>query len=266
MTVVALLANPEHVLLSAVVERGILEGLNFTVSPDALPTAKQHHAAALQSYPEAIRSHDVIPSADWSIDLEGGTSPTSNVLVRRRMHIVFGAESPSLAEEDVYVQIHGMLPPAAGSEDAAMFQAWIDHDGRNPPAELDNQHEYWCDRSDIVYAIVELLKGEPGEQVFNLAGRRRWTLMETWHEFYELAHRTKAGQTGRFDISHLEAKGVPSIKAVSVKSEPSGQPRPSLESIHRFLEKQDGEGWRPKTPLRQSLMFVMAMFEPNHAP
>ena len=261
----ALLANPEHALLSAIVERGILEGLSFTVSPDTLPTAMQHHAAALQSYPEAIRSHDVVPSADWSIGLEGRSSPTSNMLVRRRMNIVFGAENPSPAVEDVNVQIHGMLPPVAGSEDAAMFQAWIDHDGRNPPAEVENEHRYWCDRSDIVYAIVELLKGDPGEQVFNLAGRRKWTLLETCHEFYELAHRTKAGQTGRFDISHLEAKGVPSLKAVSVKSAPSGKPRPSLESIHRFLEKQDGEGWRPKTPLRQSLMFVMAMLEANHA-
>ena len=30
---------------------------------------------------------------------------------------------------------------------------------------------------------------------------------------------------------------------------------------HHFLEQHDGEGWRPKTPLRQSLMFVIAMLD-----
>lgn len=77
-------------------------------------------------------------------------------------------------------------------------------------------------------------------------------------EFADLARRAQAGQTGRFEVDHLVAKGVPSVKAVSVEAAANRHERPDLGAIHRFLKNVDGEGWRPKTPLRQSLMFVLA--------
>ena len=243
----------------------MMEGITFSVPPESLPAALRQHATALKSYPGAIHAHGSTPSVEWSINLEESPSATSSIMAKRHIRIGFGGEPPKQTGEQVDINVHGMLPPVEGSEDAAMFQDWIAHEEPSPPPMLDHEYRYWCDRSDIAYAIVELLKGKPLESTFNLAGRRRWTLLETWNEFHDLVSRTKAGRTGQFDVSHLEAKGVPSIKAVRIASTTTSQKRPPLDAIHRFLEVQDGEGWRPKTPLRQSLMFVIAALE-GHQP
>ena len=75
--------------------------------------------------------------------------------------------------------------------------------------------------------------------------------------------RAKAGQHGAFAIEHLVARGVPSVSVKEITDNGHNQ-RPSLSSIHAYLEKTTGEGWRPKTPLRQSLMLVIA--DLNQAP
>ena len=261
MTVVALFADPEHVLVSAVVERGMMEGLTFSVSPEMMPLLRRRYAASLQSFPKAIQSNESDSVADWSLEMTG-PSPSLAVPAQRRMKLAFAGEE--ICEESdgtITVHIHDMLPPARTSSDEGLFRTWLEELNDNTLPRLDGQPRHWCDRSDMAYAIVELLKSQPEERSFNLAGRRQWSLEETWKEFSELAHRTKAGQTGQFNITHLEAKGVPAIKAVSVEANPQQHKRPSLGAIHRFLEQHDGEGWRPKTPLRQSLMFVIAMLE-----
>ena len=50
---------------------------------------------------------------------------------------------------------------------------------------------------------------------------------------------------------------MPSVSVKEITDSGHNQ-RPSLSSIHAYLEKATGEGWRPKTPLRQSLMLVIA--------
>lgn len=261
MTVVALLADPEHVLVSAVVERGMMEGLTFSVSPEMMPLLRQRYDASLQSFPDAIQSHEVSSVVDWSLEMTGNPH-ASPVSAQRRMKLAFdGEESPDGEDGTITVHLHDMLPPARNSNNANLFRTWLRELDENTLPMLDGQPRYWCDRSDMAYAIVELLKNQPEERSFNLAGRRQWSLEETWREFNELVDRTKAGQTGQFNITHLEAKGVPAIKAVSVESSSSPHKRPPLGAIHKFLEQHDGEGWRPKTPLRQSLMFVIAMLD-----
>ena len=261
MTVVALFADPEHVLVSAVVERGMMEGLRFSVSPEMMPLLRQRYGASLQSFPDAIQSNEGASIADWSLEMTG-TSPPLAVPVQRRMKLAFdGEESCDDEDSTTTVHIHDMLPPARNSIDATLFHSWLEELNADTLPELEGQTRHWCDRSDMAYAIVELLKSEPEERSFNLVGRRQWSLEETWREFSELVHRTKAGKSGHFNITHLEARGVPAIKAVSVESNRSQQNRPSLGAVHRFLEQHDGEGWRPKTPLRQSLMFVIAMLD-----
>ena len=261
MTVVALFADPEHVLVSAVVERGMMEGLTFSVSPEMVPILRKRYGASLQSFPNAIQSNEPASVADWSLEMTGA-SPSLAVPAQRRMKLAFdGEESNEENDGTLTVHIHDMLPPARKSSAHDLFRTWLEELNADTLPRLDGQHRHWCDRSDMAYAIVELLKSQPEERSFNLAGRRQWSLEETWSEFSELARRTKAGQTGQFNITHLEAKGVPAIKAVSVEANPQHHNRPSLGAIHRFLEQHDGEGWRPKTPLRQSLMFVIAMLE-----
>lgn len=265
MTVVALLADPEHVLLSVVVERGMMEGLTFRIPSALEPALKRKHAAILRSFPESIQPIEPNSNADWSIELAGTPSFDISLKSRRQMIINLDLNVEPADENSVLVGVQGMLPPAKNSQDAQLFRTWLEEHqaGTKPTMEGDPRH--WCDRSDIAYAIVELLKSEPEETSFHLAGRRQWTLEDTWTEFNELANRTQAGQSGRFDIAHLEAKGVPSIKAVRVDETTPPTVRPSFGSIHRFLEERDGEGWRPKTPLRQSLMFVLAMLQDDQA-
>lgn len=261
MTVVALFADHEHVLVSAVIERGMMEGLTFSVSPEMMPLLRQRYGASLESFPDAIQSHDASVVVDWSLEMTD-SSPSSAVPAQRRMKLTFhGEESYEESDGTTTVHIHDMLPPARNSSTANLFRTWLEELDEKTHPLLDEQPRHWCDRSDMAYAIVELLKSQPEERSFNLAGRRQWSLEETWREFSELAHRTKAGRTGQFNITHLEAKGVPAIKAVSVEASSPQHNRPSLGAIHRFLEQHDGEGWRPKTPLRQSLMFVIAMLE-----
>ena len=261
MTVVALFANPEHVLVSAVVERGMMEGLTFRVSPEMMPLLRQRYSASLQSFPDAIQSHDASVVVDWSLEMTGTPSSLA-VPTQRRMKLAFhGEENCDDGDGTTTVHIHDMLPPARDSSTANLFRTWLEELDEKTHPLLDGQPRYWCDRSDVAYAIVEMLKNQPEERSFNLAGRRQWSLEETWKEFSELLHRTKAGKSGQFNIAHLEAKGVPAIKAVSVESSSTQHSRPSLGAIHRFLEQHDGEGWRPKTPLRQSLMFVIAMLD-----
>lgn len=265
MTVVALLADAEHVLFAAVLERGMMEGLTFTVPPEALPPLQQRYAMALKSFPDAIQGQKAHLTADWSIELIGDQRPTTLNPAHRRMKIGFDVDEGIKSEDGTFVSVHGMLPPAKNSNDARVFRTWLEHHQTNTQPDLSGQPRHWCDRSDLAYAIVELLKSEPTENWFNLSGRRQWTLNETWMEFSELMNRTKAGKTGRFNIHHLEARGVPSIKAVSVESTSAVYNRPSLHAIHAFLEERDGEGWRPKTPLRHSLMFVIAMHDEHQA-
>lgn len=261
MTVVALFADPRHVLISAVVERGMMEGLTFSVSPEMMPWLRQHYGASLQSFPDAIQSHDASGVVDWSIEMTGTPSSLA-VPAKRRMKLAFqGEESSDGGDGTITVHIHDMLPPGKNSAIANLFHMWLRELEEDTHPTLNGQPRHWCDRSDVAYAIVELLKNQPQERSFNLAGRRQWSLEETWREFSELVHRTKAGKSGQFTITHLEAKGVPAIKAVSVESSPPQHNRPSLSAIHRFLEQHDGEGWRPKTTLRQSLMFVIAMLD-----
>jgi hypothetical protein len=261
MTVVALLADPEHVLLSAVVERGMMEGLTFTVPLELEDAIKRNYAAMLRSFPNALETQDPDSKADWSIEISGVPPFERPSTVHRRMKISLEPGTEQEDGESVLVHVQGMLPPAENSHDAQLFRTWLDeHEAEKPPS-MEGGPRYWCDRSDIAYAIVELLKSEPEGHSFHLAGRRQWTLEDTWAEFKELANRTQAGQSGRFNLEHLEAKGVQSIKAVRVDASSPRNNRPPLGPIHRFLEKQDGEGWRPKTPLRQSLMFVLAMLQ-----
>ena len=265
MTVVALLTDPEDVLLSVVVERGIMEGLTFGIPSALEPALKRKHAAILRSFPEAIQPIEPSSNADWSIELAGTPSFDAPLTTRRRMIINLESKVEHADEKSVLVDVQGMLPPAKNSRDAQLFRTWLEEHQAGTKPTMDGEPRHWCDRSDIAYAIVELLKSEPEESSFHLAGRRQWTLEDTWAEFRELANRTQAGQSGRFNIAHLEARGVPSIKAVRVDATTSATVRPSFGPIHRFLEERDGEGWRPKTPLRQSLMFVLAMMQDDQA-
>ena len=265
MVLVWLAGNVEHALVSAVLERGMQEGLTFAAPSPLFELLQQRYAVELQAFPSSLlpMNDDITP--DWTLSLAEHEKQVEIRPEGRRM-IITTARGPMNADTSniVAVHVHDMLPPLSGSHDAAMFEAWAMNNTTTPPSS--GGPRYWCDRSDVAHGIVELLKGAPEHGVYNLAGRRAWSLEDTYSEFSALMQRTSAGQSGEFNIEHLVATGIPTVKVVELERATDVNQRPTIASIHTFLEASTGDGWRPTTPLRQSLMFTIAMLESDHAP
>lgn len=259
-----LAGNVEHALVSAVLERGMQEGLTFAAPSPLFEHLQQRYAVELQAFPSSLLPMNDETSPDWTLSLAEQEKQNEIKPVGRHM-VISTAQEHMIADTSniVAVHVHDMLPPLSGFHDAAMFEAWAMNN--KPPPLSSGGPRYWCDRSDLAHGIVELLKGAPERGVYNLAGRRAWSIEETYSEFAALMQRTSAGQSGDFNIEHLVATGIPTVKVVELERTTEVNQRPSLTTIHAFLEASTGEGWRPRTPLRQSLMFTIAMLESDHA-
>lgn len=121
----------------------------------------------------------------------------------------------------------------------------------------DKKH-WWISQQDVAAGLVRLIDyTTPLPQLMHICGRRGWTNQETFEQLELLYSRTIAGSSGQFQTSHLESKPVihPTVAKVS-QITPSS--RPDLSIINEVLVQIDGEGWRPLTPLRTSLMHYLA--------
>ena len=121
----------------------------------------------------------------------------------------------------------------------------------------DEKH-WWVSQQDVAAGLFRLIDyTRPLPQLIHICGRRGWTNQETFEQLELLYNRTIAGSSGQFQTSHLESKPVihPTVAKVS-QITPST--RPNLSIINELLIDIDGEGWRPLTPLRASLMHYLA--------
>ena len=121
----------------------------------------------------------------------------------------------------------------------------------------DKKH-WWVSQQDVAAGLLRLIDyTRPLPQLIHICGRRGWTNQETFEQLELLYNRTIAGSSGQFQTSHLESKPVihPTVAKVS-QITPST--RPDLSIINELLLDIDGEGWRPLTPLRTSLMHYLA--------
>ena len=252
------LVNPGHSIAQSLLSRALLEDVVFEVPASSMEKLAKTHATALRVFPAALQPYMQHDPAKIYLHIEGEHNALPIPTDAQRFLIGTGAMDESPEPKTCHVRIHDMLPPVPHSRDERMFLSWMkaSRDGKRP--ELDQTARYWCDSNDVVPAIIELVKGNPEATTYNLAGRRTWTLEATWQEFDALYKRTMAGETGRFESEHLEAKGIPSVGAVAISTEDMRSQRPNLSTTHAYLELQTGEGWRPTTPLRRSLMFVIA--------
>lgn len=121
----------------------------------------------------------------------------------------------------------------------------------------DEKH-WWVSQQDVaagLFRLIDYTRLLP--QLIHICGRRGWTNQETFEQLELLYNRTIAGSSGQFQTSHLESKPVihPTVAKVS-QITPST--RPDLSIINELLIDIDGEGWRPLTPLRTSLMHYLA--------
>ena len=125
----------------------------------------------------------------------------------------------------------------------------------NEPSE---EKHWWVSQQDVAAGLLRLIDyTRPLPQLIHICGRRGWTNQETFEQLELLYNRTIAGSSGQFQTSHLESKPVihPTVAKVS-QITPST--RPDLSIINELLIDVDGEGWRPLTPLRTSLMHYLA--------
>ena len=121
----------------------------------------------------------------------------------------------------------------------------------------DKKH-WWVSQQDVAAGLLRLIDyTRPLPHLIHICGRRGWTNQETFEQLELLYNRTIAGSSGQFQTSHLESKPVihPTVAKVS-QITPST--RPDLSIINDLLIDIDGEGWRPLTPLRTSLMHYLA--------
>ena len=258
MSAACVLVNPEHPVAQAILSRGMMEGIVFHAPPAAMSKLVRKHAAVLAAFPSALQAYDMHNSTMNYLKIEGEAPQITVPDDALHMIIGSGPADDLLKTNACLVRLHDLLPPLPNSNDERMFLSWMKASRDNGTPMLKKGPRYWCDVNDVVPAIIELLKGETEATVYNLAGRRTWTMEATWEEFDALFQRTNAGKTGRFEFEHLEAKGIPSVAVVEVGAVEQAPQRPSLTTMHAFLEAKTGEGWRPTTPLRRSLMVVIA--------
>ena len=265
MSARCVLTHPSHPLSQAIFARAALDGVNFLATPEACAELRLGHVPVLAAFPEALTAltdeeHLLMGREGAQVVqlLIGMDSKPATGVQSRLIRLVEGYQETSPNEDEITVHLHDVLPPERGSEREAMFRRWMEAGRAGTLPDLDEQHFHWCDLSDVAAAVAGLLKHPCKDGTYHMSGRRAWTMGETWQEFDALFQRTIAGQTGKFGTEHLEAKGVPSVEAVPIRDGETERVRPDLGPLHGALTDANGEGWRPKTPLRQSLMMVIA--------
>ena len=254
-----------HPLSQAIFAKAALDGVNFLATPAACDELRLHHGAVLAAFPEALTAltdeeHALLGREGTHVVqlLIGVESKPVEGTQSRVMRVLEQHQTMDPSDDQITVHLHDVLPPERGSDREAMFRTWMEASRAGILPDLNEQHFHWCDLSDAAAAVAVLLRHPCEDGAYHVSGRRAWTMHETWQEFDALVQRTIAGQTGKFGTEHLEAKGVPSVEAVAIRDGGIERVRPDLGPLHVALTEANGEGWRPRTPLRQSLMMVIA--------
>ena len=265
MSARCVLTHPLHPLSQAIFARAALDGVNFLATSEACAELRLGHAPVLAAFPEALTAltdveHLLLDHEDAQAVqlLIGKEAEPATGAESRLIRLVEGHQETDPNEGEITVCLHDVLPPERGSDRETMFRTWMETGRAGTLPDLDEQHFHWCDLSDVAAAVAVLLQHPCEDGVYHMSGRRAWAMDETWQEFDALVQRTIAGQTGKFGTEHLEAKGVPSVEAVAIRDGETERVRPDLGPLHVALTEANGEGWRPRTPLRQSLMMVIA--------
>jgi len=272
MSAWCVLAHPLHPLSQAIFAKSALKGVNFLTTSEACAELRLRHGAVLAAAPQALTAltedgHNLLNQEDAQIVqlLIGDESEPVEGIQPRVIRIVERHRDIESSEDEITVYLHDVLPPAPGSDHETMFRAWMEASRNGTRPNLVEQPLHWCDLNDVTSAVSDLLQHPCEVGTYHMSGRRTWTMDETWQEFDALVQRTIAGQTGKFGTEHLESRGVPVVEAIAIRNGETERVRPDLGPLHVALTKVNGEGWRPRTPLRQSLMMVIAQLTEPYA-
>lgn len=262
MVVEVVVVDPFDPLCLQVMQRGMFAGITFFVSETDRVKIEPLLKAELHALPHALSLHAQAPLE--SVVLSSGereAPPTwaeAPTLYLRRQD-----ESPA-SGKGVNLVIHDMLPDSRGKR-GAFFESWNSGTSGDQQPLLDESGGYWCSINDVSSAVVQLLPhlASLEQTTYHVAGRRYWTMEETWNEFAILARRANAGRLGAFNVDVLtDDEGLP-VEVQPVDQQSSNPQRPDIAPFHRCLKQYTGEGWRPMMPLRQTLMLVLASLDPH---
>ena len=254
-----------HHLSQAIFAKAALEGVKFLAEPGACAELRARHAAVLAAFPEALvaLTDEDLTSLNRDdrhiVQLFIGETDEPLILPSARLIRVLDGQGCHHANSDgINLCLHDVLPPARCSPGEELFRLWMEASRSQTIPDFTEQHHYWCDLNDVSTMVATILRHPCDDGTYHVSGRRGWTTAETWREFDALAQRTIAGQTGAFGTEHLTARGVPVVEAVAIEEHETQRARPDLGPLHAMLTERNGDGWRPRTPLRQSLMMVIA--------
>ena len=272
MSAWCVLTHPMHHLSQAIFAKAALEGVKFLAAPEACVELRERHAAVLAAFPEALvaLNNEVLASLNRDDQhvvqlLIGEVDEPLFLPSTRLIRVVDGQRHDIANSTGISLCLHDVLPPARDSRGEQMFRVWMQASRSQTTPDLTEQHHYWCDLNDVSAIVATILRHPCEDGTYHVSGRRGWTTIETWREFDALVQRTIAGQTGEFGTEHLAARGVPVVEAVAIDEHDAQRARPDLGPLHAMLTEVNGEGWRPKTSLRQSLMMVIAQLSEHQS-
>ena len=108
---------------------------------------------------------------------------------------------------------------------------------------------YWIPTKDVIILIETLIELEEFPTLFSVVcGRRPWVANDVYSELKLLsrrAHNAKLHQIDEIDL------GINSIPLTHVDN---NNKSPNLSKLHNLIKSINGNGWKPSTPLRISLM------------
>lgn len=261
MVVDLVMVGPIDPLCLNVMQRGILTGIKFYVSANDIASTRGLLSSELKAVPQGLQLHADAPK-NAAVLCRNGNKDHPFLQSSCVVHVLDASEDEVGQEQEFSIVIHDMLPEQE-KKSTTLFSQWASMAVEGQAPSFDGEGGYWCSINDVSAALVRLLPhlAAVEKKTYHVAGRRYWTLQETWSEFVVLARRTKAGRSGGFNVEVLtDDDGLP-IEAQPVSAALSHPVRPDIAPFHRCLEQHTGEGWRPVMPLRQTLMLVLASLD-----
>ena len=161
-------------------------------------------------------------------------------------------------EVDSHFLIHDMIPSKSSQPwENQLLDSMIESLVEGKDFDITADIGWWVAEVDVADAISRLILSEhPNHLEVNIAGRRSWDAGQVFEELEMLYNRTIAGQSGDFTTKHLSSPSTPNIELVTVEQSKQNI-RPDLKPLHESLVLADGDGWRPMTPIRTSLMHFL---------
>ena len=252
-----------HPVVAAFLQRGMHQQHRFFVPEDELDSGLQKFETECTLFPDALRTLSVLNTSPDVVftTAEKAQAPQIHSLRGGMNLALVEAKQPHfLSETWTQLILHDLLTIDNPLDNDGGFQEWWQLAlGVQEPTLKEEQIAFWCSAGDVAESLLRLIQSEvPLPSPMDVCGRRRWSLADTWQEFNLLVQRTVAGERAKFEATHLKADGGPLVEVQDLNHAIVHRERPNVEPYHDALVMVSGEGWNPRTPLRQSLMLLVA--------